>query len=83
MKKKTEDKIRGENDLLKSCLCRKCKSYSGSEEAGGYCLSTISGSRCITDEIECLCLKCRVHKDAKFRFNFYCTKNSEEQQSEM
>jgi len=83
MKKRDESKNPTERELLKSCLCRKCKSYDGCEEAGGYCLPTISGSRCITSEIECLCKKCRVHRESGFRFKSYCTKNSEEQQSEM
>ena len=71
------------DDQLKKCLCKKCRSFSNCKEVGGYCISTISGSRCITDEKECLCRKCRVHKENNHRFQYYCTKKSEEQQSEM
>lgn len=82
--KNKEDKGRlDESALLKSCICKKCKSFNDCGEVGGYCLPTISGSRLITNEIECLCFKCAVHKEQNFRFKFYCTKNSEEQQSEM
>jgi len=78
--RKTRD---NENNVLKTCLYNKCKSYGYCDEAGGYCLPIISGNRCVTNEIECLSFKYRVHKNSKYRFSFYCTKNSEEQQSEM
>ncbi|MGE3063511.1 MAG: DUF2769 domain-containing protein [bacterium] len=83
MTKKMENKTMSEKEALKRCLCGKCPSHSECGEGGGHCLSMISGSICVTEDRGCKCKKCSVHKENNFRFDLYCMKGSEEQQSEM
>ena len=66
--------------VLGLCLCPACPSWVGCRENGGYCLSKIGASSCITEESGCICGGCEAHNMLGLSTVYYCIRGSEKEQ---
>jgi len=69
----TEEK----REMLEICACPGCPSWAECGEKGGFCLSLVGKSGCITKENGCICGGCSVHAMLGFKNHYYCTKGPE------
>lgn len=70
-------------ELLDMCICSGCPSWTECGEKGGFCLSAIGKSSCITDQKGCICPKCPVTDEMGLKHQYYCTRGSEKELSGM
>lgn len=66
-------------EFLNMCICPGCPSWRECGEKGGFCLSTIGKSSCITEEKGCICPRCPVTSKKGLKHDYYCTKGSEKE----
>ena len=66
-------------ELLNMCICSGCPSWIECGEKGGFCLSAIGKSSCITDEKGCICSRCPVTGEMELKHDYYCTRGSEKE----
>jgi len=65
--------------VLSMCICKGCPSYVDCNELG-FCFPTIGKSKCIKEEMGCLCPICPVTEMMGFTHVYYCTRGSEKEQ---
>ncbi|MEE9192698.1 MAG: DUF2769 domain-containing protein [Candidatus Aerophobetes bacterium] len=70
-------------ELLRMCICSGCPSWIECGEKGGFCLSAIGKSSCITDHKGCICSRCPVTGKMGLKHDYYCTRGSEKKLLEM
>jgi len=70
-------------EFLNMCICSGCPSWTECGEKGGFCLSAIGKSSCITEEKGCICPRCPVTGKMGFKHDYYCTRGSEKKLLEM
>jgi hypothetical protein len=69
------------NMVLNMCTCKQCPSFKECGEVIGYCFPTIGKSNCIKDENGCICGNCPVTTQLDLKQGYYCTRDSEKEQS--
>lgn len=69
-----------EREVVQACLCQACPSWAQCGEQGAFCLPKIGASKCIKAEKGCICNGCMVYKMFGLRYDYYCTKGSEDGQ---
>jgi hypothetical protein len=75
--KEAEEKLPMVKDM---CICRICPTYVPEETTWGFCNVLEGKSKVITEEKECECHECPVHKKLKLKNHYYCTRKSEMEQ---
>ncbi|TKJ46924.1 hypothetical protein CEE34_06435 [Candidatus Aerophobetes bacterium Ae_b3a] len=65
------------------CICPQCPSWIECGEKGGFCLSAIGKSSCITEQKGCICPGCPVTGEMGLKHDYYCTRGSEKKLLEM
>lgn len=63
--------------LMDKCICPMCPSYVNCSEPIAYCYPEIEISKCITQELGCICPGCPVYELEGFKAEYYCTQGSE------
>ena len=76
-----EDFSEGEEWVKNECTCANCPSYTSSETELGFCWPSVGQSEHIHDEKNCICGQCPVFNEVSLQFAYYCTRDSEVQQS--
>lgn len=64
-------------EFLNMCICPQCPSWMECGEKGGFCLSAIGKSSCITEQKGCICPGCPVTGEMGLKHDYYCTRGSE------
>ena len=67
--------------VLAACVCPTCPSWRECGEDGGYCFLDIGKSKCITEELGCICGGCPVAKMMELKNIYFCTQGSEQEQN--
>ena len=78
----SESRQRSE-EFLDMCVCSGCPSWTECGERGGFCLSAIGKSSCITEQKGCTCPGCPVTGEMGLKHEYYCTRGSEKKLLEM
>ena len=63
------------------CTVCTCPSWRECGEDGGYCFPDIGKSKCITEELGCICGGCPVAKMMELKNIYFCTQGSEPEQN--
>jgi len=77
---KAQKKEMDEKKAKESCVCPSCPSYVDCSESA-YCLPSIGKSKCIKKEQGCICPACPVQQDMGYTHVLYCTRGSENEQT--
>ncbi|VVB75050.1 Uncharacterised protein [Candidatus Tiddalikarchaeum anstoanum] len=63
----------------KLCICKNCPSYFECGEKLAYCF--LGKSKCIKQEVGCICPGCPVEKEINSTKEYYCTRGSNKELS--
>ncbi|NOQ54665.1 MAG: DUF2769 domain-containing protein [Thermoplasmata archaeon] len=75
-----EEMEQKEQMVVGQCICKGCPSYVECGESVGYCFPTIGKSKCIEDEMACICKACHVYPMMGLTEWYFCTRGSEKVQ---
>jgi hypothetical protein len=67
--------------IMEECTCKKCPTYYDCGESIGYCAHPIGKSKCIEDEMACICKACPIYPVMGLTEWFFCTRDSERAQT--
>lgn len=61
-----------DENLQKMCICPICPSYVKCGEPLAFCLPENSSSKCITNEMGCVCPGCPLQELKGYTGDYYC-----------